>query len=375
MFVCLAACLLLPPHAEAAEGRIPLPPPEDWTQPVTISNSGSYIMTGDFRYDTGAGLTSVLYINASNVYLDMDGHSIFCYDTDLSCIEIAGSRRGIHIMNGKISGGRYGIHFVSTINWTAGVELEHLSIIGQSSTFGTGYGLYLQGYSPLSPVFGKISESVLGVDEGLASGTGIYMQNANGAIIVDNIIRGYDKGIEFSTGCLRIMVEHNALTSNNTGIAVAMIEGFVSGNMINGNAGNGIDLSGGNNVITGNSLSKNAYGTVGGVASIHVSGQGNAIQGNSIALTTGDGILLTSAAKYNTIDGNTVSRSTNCGINLLATASSAYNIVSNNKTPGSGTCAGANQYSVCGLTTASSIAAGIVDSVGGSQNRLCGNIP
>src|SRR5947207_2780387 len=68
----IALLLLTSIAAQADEGRIPIYGPPGQTLPITISAPGSYVLTRDIN----AGTSDAIHINASNVTLDLNGHTI-----------------------------------------------------------------------------------------------------------------------------------------------------------------------------------------------------------------------------------------------------------------------------------------------------------
>src|SRR5437667_6658468 len=73
-FICgaIALLLLMAVAAQADEGRIPIYGPPGQTLPITISAPGSYVLTRDIS----AGTSTAIIIAASNVTLDLNGHTI-----------------------------------------------------------------------------------------------------------------------------------------------------------------------------------------------------------------------------------------------------------------------------------------------------------
>src|SRR5437016_5855088 len=113
-------------HSWGAEGRIPI------SEPITISTSGSYIVTEDI---------SINSVAADHVSIDLDGHTLTSSLTTADVIKNAGVTFGdITIKNGKIAGGQYQVNLNVNDDLLA-VE----NIVAVPNGAGTGQGIFVRG--------------------------------------------------------------------------------------------------------------------------------------------------------------------------------------------------------------------------------------
>ena len=87
--------------ALADEGRVPI------FQVTSISQPGTYVLTRNI----GAMVGSAITIQASNVTLDLNGMTVTTSDTFAPIIQIGDNFEGIHIRDGRLGGGSYGIFY------------------------------------------------------------------------------------------------------------------------------------------------------------------------------------------------------------------------------------------------------------------------
>lgn len=102
--------------ASAAGGRIPI-----YQLPITIDQPGSYYLTQDITH-FGAGQS--ITIEASDVTIDFNGHTLTKDNAGNYAISSDGSYTGIAIRNGKIDGGNIGIRLRNTTGDDFTVRIE-----------------------------------------------------------------------------------------------------------------------------------------------------------------------------------------------------------------------------------------------------------
>ena len=213
--------------------------------PVTLSRSGSYMLTGNLQVDDAN--TTAIMITASNVNLDLNGFAIQgpvqCEIRDAGAICIrTGDGNGISVrIPGRILTGSLGgrIHNGSVLGMgNAGISTELGWII--SSITATGNGEV--GISILSGVI----ENSLVMGNG---GRGI--QTSTGAVIRNNqVLLNGGTGISSESG----NIFGNVVTGNGS-YGIRSTDSMVRGNVVRGNVGIGIRSNQGtvlNNLIADN---------------------------------------------------------------------------------------------------------------------------
>jgi FG-GAP-like repeat len=277
-----------------------------------------------------------------------------------------------------------------------------LGINGGSSTV---RGLDLEGYSFAGVVlFGQGGNVITGNEvlftgalAGSGEGNGILIDNSSNNIIGGtaagdgNVLFGnVDAGILISgvasTGnqVLGNFIGNSAGTTaigNGTGIAVAGSDNFIggtapgAGNIISGNSGNGVVITGPNNRVEGNLIGTDGSGTrslgnhgngvlitanninSGNIIGGTVPGARNVISGNS-----GSGVVMTAGG--NVLEGNFIGTDVN-GVAVLRNSGAGVVVSGEGNTIG-GTAAGA------GNVISGNVAAGVQIS-GGQNNQVQGN--
>lgn len=277
--------IIVPRIARAAEGRIPIGESKVLTD---IPNAGSYILTGDIDVPSGDALT----ISHDDVFIDLGGHTINA--TSGWAISSIG-HTNIKVSNGQISGAN-GIGFS---NPGGNFTIEDLNITISDTS--TGDGIVVTG------------------------GTGNL---ATATVRRNKIVRGIpygNNGIIYSY-CRGVLGE-NRVTNFGTGIRISSATDAYIKNNFTSKCLFGIAL---NNAtycaITGNTSSENNYGMYVDGTSTYNAFIGNIINGNQT-----DGLSLQVNSGHNVLTGNTsASTSALGGINIW----SCYNIISDNKAPG-----------------------------------------
>ncbi|MGH7133553.1 MAG: hypothetical protein ACREJO_16605 [Phycisphaerales bacterium] len=102
----------------APDGVTALPP-----EILTITAPGYYRLTGP---RSGAG--AMLLIAASNVTVDLNGHTLTSTSTSSGVVEVSGVQTNITVRNGTLASGNYGF---ACFTASSNVVLEDLTLLGQ----------------------------------------------------------------------------------------------------------------------------------------------------------------------------------------------------------------------------------------------------
>jgi hypothetical protein len=284
------------------EPRTAIPGSTTATSTYTISQSGSYYLTGN-RQCSGTGIT----VNADNVTIDLSGFTIA----------------------GPGSGTNYGVY----MNGRGNVEIRKGTIQG------FGYGIYE------SSTAGK-NHRVLGVRVISNTRWGINLNGENGQV----------------RDCT---VSDNGTSASGAYGIIVNVGGIVTGNTVNSNGTSATSsvysiFTGGGCTVTGNTVYSNGTSAVGSVYGIYTTGStvaGNSVYGNG-NLATGSFVFgiyvgFGSSVIGNTVRNNGVSASgTVCGIYL-----SGYDLATNNTAYGnSGTGGGTNLSAGTGCLSTNNLA-------------------
>jgi parallel beta-helix repeat protein len=300
--------------ALADEGRIPI------FGPTTITQPGSYVVTRGISVASGDALT----IATSGVSLDLNGKAIHDDDASAAVIRIGGNVQNLHIRNGQLDGGSYGIA-ADTVGSNT-LWLDDLTITGAASDGVmapyAGYfemhrcsfvslptnGVNVSGGSPSTPLRGIVENSRF-ID---VANYGLSVGFAAGFQIRQNIFSNQGgQTITLGSGALLdaggYVVEGNTLTSSPLSIGSVPTAGIVA-------VSPGVLIT--NNLVTG-------YAT-----GIVLSGGGGRLVGNivragvAVQPGTGNGVYLggTPGATHVMIEDNEIEGNGGCGIRLFSTA-------------------------------------------------------
>ena len=241
--------------------------------PVTITGSGSYLLTSNLSFNSvfGPPSTNFIEIDAPDVDLDLNGFSIRCVNAltgglctgsaTVNGIWITGTARGpaerARVHDGSLVGMPF--HGVLGINAT-GVVVQNLRVSASG-----GRGLFLDVKSRVEGCLVEGSAS-LGISLGrrsIAVGNVVEGSGDNGLEVGEvSIVRGNISSGNAGVG-IRVLgdsvVEGNTASQNQSGFALVAGSspgGLARENVANGNAGLGMSLSSGwvytNNVLQGN---------------------------------------------------------------------------------------------------------------------------
>lgn len=293
--VALGGILLITRNCDAAEGRIPISGGDTGCYLMPTGQSGSYIVTEDLTCST----TYPIKIQADNVTIDLDGHTVWSNTAAFYAIYSSG-HTNIRITNGKVKGPG-GIFLGGTT--TGNYAVEDVSIETLDDSY---FGIYVQGN------FAVLDHNVvIGTGLDASTGSGILLASITGGIIRSNRVVGFGFGINL-TNADNMIVESN-IVEKNTSFGILF------------------DVGSDFNTVRNNSVTDN-YLTGSEVVGITVSdSSNNAILNNTISGNSGDGIYLipgSTAANHNIITGNTIV----CPLSTLESINvdGCGNIVTNN---------------------------------------------
>ena len=182
------------------EARIPLADSQTPAGTLTISQPGSYYLTGD-RYCSGSGI----YINADNVTLDLNGYSLIgpgALETDPPANGIYFSpHRNVEIRNGTVTNFRYdGVNHTYGEDGAEGIRILNIRAVGNGSE-----GIRLDGKGHL-------------VDGCTVQGNGDHgiVLVSSGSRVSNNIVSLNQKnGIYLANGTTNCLFIHNIAFDNN----------------------------------------------------------------------------------------------------------------------------------------------------------------
>ena len=278
--------------------------------PVTITESGSYVVTQDFSVAVPPAIT----IAAPNVTLDLNGKTISTpvIDPDIDnspLVVMNPGARQLLIRNGKLQGGshcilgaakdlrlsmdhvdcaqaKYGIDIDSATN--IAITDSSISVLRAAVGIGGAYPLtfernhvstgfyYVGGITFDGVAFGSVSGNTISVES--YQGLLLWMNGSGMVRITNNVFHGHDTphGLDLHSG--------QYVVANNTidGSRIGAINVESSGNLIVNNrlthAGGlctGISVAGSDNTVSGNAVTDYMWG-------IQVRGTRNTISGNTL---------------------------------------------------------------------------------------------
>ena len=239
----LTAAALFP--LRAADGRIPIA-----SVPYTITQPGVYYLTRDLTLASGSAIT----VNASNVEVDLAGHTLTLGDTFGIPIAIGSTSGNIRITNGRLLGGQFGVDIEPSVA-DAFYQLDHLTLSGQSFA-----GIYV-----FPPTLGTFSRVVIEDNNVTASANyGIELAYIENGRIERNLVNHCQLGFYIRNSQFN-RIDHNVITGN-TGNGIYLTtsnHNTLDWNSAVGNGNTGFNLNnGGNNIYSNNRLSGNTSGNV-----------------------------------------------------------------------------------------------------------------
>ncbi len=316
--------------AIAGEGRIPI------ASSTLIDQPGHYVVVRDIEVSGG----DVITISASDVILDLGGHTLTRNGSTGRPLLLLADTTNITIRNGRLEGGESGVErYITGVRAT--IRLEDLDITG-AAQFGiqlleldyveslrcrvTG-DLAYNGVS-LSGGTGAFSGRIVGNVVENAQGFGIIVKGLKGGDVRDNQVfntagggsaDGLNLWSEPGWGAGGNLVSGNTVRdSGGVGITVAStVPGnSVFGNTATDNTADGIHIFSEGNLLEQNIASGNNGNGFG------ISNSYNQLRTNHAVGNTGDGLHV--GGLYNLIDNNTSEGNTGYGLYFTGNGANAY---------------------------------------------------
>ncbi len=289
VFLCILVtmCFLSRP-SWSAEGRMPV----SECKPITAS--GSYIVTSDLSTTCGC-----IDIQANNVTLNLDGHTIVSNGTTQSCSVISTTNyTDITIKNGTIKGGGYGINLQNSVT-QSDFNLLNLTIIESSYS-----AIKISGSSSCNTDAIYARAHIMNKKMRILSASfpGMFLSCIESSLLQFNTMIGGNGGILIDNS-RNILIEKNTISQSGNAILISSsYYNKIKHNNVSANNG-GIQLAGGSyNSVTGNDASGNSY------CGIRLSGaSSNLVTDNSATNNASYGICLDSSALNNFISSNQIS--------------------------------------------------------------------
>ncbi len=223
-----------------------------------------------------------------------------------------------------------------------------------TTALGNNVGIAIEGGSTANTIGGTTSGAGNLISGGLSAGVSISGAGTSGNILLGNLIGTNFSGTKALANATGVVIDASA--SANTIGGLTTTPGTGAGNLISGNAGDGIDLFGNSNAVLGNLIGLDSSGEhilVNGPAGLFIDGGANNIIGG------------TTASAANVISGNQI------GINFAIAGSSGNaiegNLIGTDKT---GTVALGNLADGILVTDPSH---GLANTIGGTS-AVAGNV-
>ncbi len=234
--------------------------------PYTISSPGVYVLNQDFLNLNLTGATAAIKINASDVVLDLNGHTISNTAAGAGTLAYgvyAADRTNVTVRNGTVQGFMTGVGIITTGASTASYghliekmnvnacTYEGISLVGNDSTvrscqvgnvggsttlgdLASAYGIELEG-TGLRCLDNDVSQAAASVPVDMSFA--IYFSSSSDAFVVDNCVFAFGYGLYFSSDSVG-QYRHNLATG-------MLMQGYVGGtdagkNIVDSN-GDGVD--------------------------------------------------------------------------------------------------------------------------------------
>lgn len=185
--------------AAASEGRVPI-----YQLPITISEPGSYFLSRDITH-FGAGQS--ITIEASDVTIDFNGHTLTKDNAGNFAIASDGDYTNIVIRNGRLIGGNIGIRLRNLVGDDFAVRIEEM-IVAESLN----EGIYVYGHSLIGSSSAVIRDNVVH-DTG---NDGISLRFIWGGQVSGNVVQGAGTGTSdhgiYMHSCRGVSVRHNTIS-------------------------------------------------------------------------------------------------------------------------------------------------------------------
>lgn len=310
---------------DEVEPRMPIPGSDTPVSVFTISESGSYYLTGD-RVCSGTGIQ----VDADDVTIDLMGYTLKGPDSGTTYGINMYVRSNVEIRNGTVRDFKYGIHENSYLG------NGHRVINVRAMSNGQG-GIYL--YSS-----NNLVKNCTAIDNGTSAAGAVYgIFAGTDSIVTCNTV--------YSNGDSAAGNVYGIFTNGNGGI-VTCNTAYSNGDSAAGDV-SGIHASGNGNIVIGNTSHGNGYhasGTVYGIyayTSCTVTGNTAYNNGSSITSNVVYGIYAHAGC---TVTGNTASRNGEKAGSAYGIFFVGYNLVDQNTAWSNGAGAGSATNMTLGVT-------------------------
>lgn len=268
--------------------------------PYTISQSGSYYVTGNL---TGASGQNGILINANSVTLDLNGFTLQGVPGSGTGVKVdqTGFKRAITIRNGIVRGwGDTGI----SAQFAIGGVLDSLTaegngtfgiVVGADSTL-THCAVLYNGATGIEAQRSTIRDCTAAANggNGFRFTASVLIDCVSDDNAFDGIVASYSSRVQ---GCV---------VQQNGGRGIHALSSVVTDNEVTQNDGNGIEIEQNGSLVSGNNVHINSFNGAG--AGILVTGSASRIDGNHV---TDEGGTPTQEVGINvTGSGNVVVRNT-----------------------------------------------------------------
>lgn len=289
-----------PPGAPAPTAGVLRPGTPISTLPYTITQPGSYYVTGNL---TGASGQNGILINANSVTLDLNGFTLQGVPGSGTGVKVdqSGFKRAITIRNGIVRGwGDTGI----SAQFAIGGVLDSLTAEGNGL-----FGIVVGADSTLTHCT-AVYNGATGIEvqrstirDCTATGNGGNGFRIGASVLIDCI--SDDNGFDGITASFSSSIQ-GCVVEQNGGRGIHAQSSAVRDNRVAQNDGNGIEIEQNGSLVVGNSVHINSF--IGAGSGILVSGSSSRIDGNHV---TDEGGTPTQEVGINvTGSGNVVVRNT-----------------------------------------------------------------
>jgi parallel beta-helix repeat protein len=256
---------------------------------------------GSFKLDADVGpCDEQTAITVDSASLDLNGHVVFCEDTDADGvpdgIELWG--KGARVKNGFVFGCHDGVH-----------------VVGQGKSTVENVGAYLNREDGF-----HVDSARNTLDSNVAFGNGeegFILHSDNNRLNNNSAIGNAQDGFDIDEGLGKNKLVGNSAQSNgDEGFDIDTESNRLNKNSASHNGGNGVELAGNGNIVSKNVLDHN-------LAGIHVDTDNNQLIGNTVT-NNEEGIELEPGASGNLVKSNQANNNTDDGIDVQSGATSNF---------------------------------------------------
>jgi hypothetical protein len=274
-------CLLfltLPPTVWATDGQIKIgQPAAGESYPILIDHAGSYVLTDNLV----VGGTDAIRIQANDVTLDLNGHTIQGPSTGFNYGIWAFNQYSITILNGRVWGfGGNGVYLFSNANDPSHRSAGH--IVKDMQLLNNGVGIGINGGVVLNCVAnGNVGNGIVALFSCVhncmtnKNAEGLYLDesNASGITSISNSgvgIRAIDSRVDNAVangnGSAGINSSGSSVANctarNNSGGGILAANSRIENNLVSNNQNYGLSINSANNFVIKNTGSTNTPGNI-----------------------------------------------------------------------------------------------------------------